>query len=146
MPFRADTKVLPLDARGVCALINKRPYLQHWKWRIFSRQPYQMGCSRRQPLRLPHGCQHPWCSITQPKAPASLGASFQGLLLLTASHFRQSSHEKLSCSGAVIAETVSWRFFSSVLLLDLCTCVYIHFRFKGLPCAGVHPGSQARSH
>lgn len=146
MPFRADAVVLPLDARGVFTLINKRPYLRHWKLRILSNQPYQMGCSRRQPLRLPHGCQHLRCSITQPKAPASRGASFQVLLLLTASHFRQSSHEKPSCSGTIIAKTMSWWFFSSVLLLDLCTRVYIHFRFKGLPCAGVHPGSQARSH
>lgn len=33
---RADTKVIPRDARGVFTLINKRPYLQHWKRRVFS--------------------------------------------------------------------------------------------------------------
>lgn len=55
MPFRADAEVLPLHARGIFTLINKRPYLQHWKWRIFSNRPYQMGCSRRQALGLPRG-------------------------------------------------------------------------------------------
>lgn len=88
-----------------------------------------MGCSLS---ACPVGCQHPWCSITQPKAPASRGASFQVLFLLTASHFRQGS-----CPSPCLLmqrQCPDGFFLSALYCYWICVLVFIYILdSKGSP-------------